>query len=146
MKDYFKKLKQLFKLRDLCFALLLFAIIIGIAFCKGENLMNLTFGEDSVDVVSTRYSMNIPYNIVESIELAEICEDDQLVNGVADIAIRTGVWNSEVWGEYYACVDLQSTTCIVVYLNDGRVFVFNDSGDEKTAEAFEQLQSRLNAQ
>lgn len=146
MKDYFKKLKQLFSLKDMLFTLLLFTIIIGIAFCKGENLMNLTFGEDAVDIVSSKYSMNIPYDMVGSIELAEIDDDDKLVNGVADIAIRTGTWSNAELGEYSACVDLQGTTCIIVRLNDGRIFIFNDSGDEKTAEAFAQFQSHLNAQ
>lgn len=143
---FWKKMKSLFSVKDLVFTLLLFAIIISIAFCKAETLIDITFGDEAVDVVSPQFTMNIPYNIVESIEMAEISEEDDMVRGTADIAIRTGVWNSDVWGEYSACVDLQGTECIVVHLNDGRIFVFSDSGDAKTAEAFAQFQSHLNAQ
>ena len=143
MKDYFKKLKQLLTVKDLVFAVLLFSIMIGLAFCQGENLVEITFGDAAVDIVSSKYSMNIPYDMVESVELAEICDDDDLVNGVADIALRTGVWTGETWGEYNACVDVQTGNCIAVHLDDGRTFVFSSKSEKITTEAYEELLSHL---
>ena len=36
MKEYFAKLKYLFKWRDLAFTVLLFALILTVAFCRAE--------------------------------------------------------------------------------------------------------------
>lgn len=146
MKEYFAKLKFLFKWRDLAFTLMLFAIILLIAFCRAETMMDVTFSEDAVDVVTDRYSMNIPYDMVESIELGKINEDDEIINGVADIALRSGVWHNEQWGEYTACMDVQTDDCIVVHLNDGRIFVFSHESNETVAEEFATFQSYLNKQ
>lgn len=143
--DYFKKLKQLFSVKDLLFTVLLFGLILTLAFCKGESMMDVTFGDEAVDIVTSGYSMNIPYNMVESIGLAEIDENDELVNGVADIALRTGIWTNAQWGEYYACMDVQTDTCIVVHLNDGRIFVFSHESNETVAQEFEAFQSHLDA-
>lgn len=144
MKEYFAKLKYLFKWKDLAFTAVLFVGILAIAFFRGESMMDVTFGETAVDVTTSRYSMNIPYDMVESIEIGQIDEDDELVNGVADIALRTGTWRNEQWGEYSACVDVQTGKCILVHLNDGRLFVFSHESDEKVQSDFETLQSYLN--
>jgi len=143
MKDYFKKLKQLFKLRDLVFTLLLFTIMIGLAFCKAESQVEVTFNDESVDVVSARYSMNIPYDMVEAIDLVDYPEDNTLLNGKGDISLHTGHWTNEVWGEYFACVDLGSKQCVKVTLDDGRLFVFSRLSDQETATVFETFQSHL---
>ena len=144
MKEYFAKLKYLFKWRDLAFTVLLFGLILGIAFCKGQNLVEVTFGEKAVDIASAKYSMNIPYDMIESVELAEICEDDKLVNARADMALRTGQWSSAVWGEYSACVDMQTQVCVLVHLHDGRCFAFSSKSDAFTRQACETLLDKIN--
>lgn len=146
MKEYFKKLKYLFKWRDLAFTVLLFTVILTIAFCRAESMMDVTFGETAVDITTSRYNMNIPYDMVDSIEIGKVDEDDDLVSGVADIALRTGTWTNEVWGEYSACVDVQTDDCIVVHLNDGRIFVFSHKSNETVAEEFATFQSYLDRQ
>lgn len=143
MKEYFAKLKYLFKWRDLAFTVLLFTIILTIAFCRAEDMIHISFGEEAVDITTNRYSMNIPYEMVESIEIGDVDDDDELVNGVADIALRTGVWTNEQWGEYSACVDVQTNKCILVHLIDGRLFVFSHQSDEKVQSDFETFQSHL---
>ncbi len=143
MKEYFAKLKSLFRWRDIVFTLILFAIMLSMAFCKGENMMDVTFGDQAVDIVTAKYTMNIPYEMVESIEIATYSKDDEQINGRSDIALRTGIWKNESWGEYYACIDLQTNTCIVVHLNDGRVFVYSHESDKTVAEEFETFQNHL---
>ena len=144
MKEYFAKLKYLFRWRDLAFAVVLFGIILSIAFFRGESMMDVTFGETAVDISTSRYNMNIPYEMVESIEIGLVDQDDEMLNGVADIALRTGIWTNKAWGEYSACVDVQTNKCILVHLNDGRLFVFSHQSDEKVQSDFETLQSYLN--
>ena len=144
MKEYFAKLKSLFRWRDLIFAVMLFTLMLSMAFCKGENMMDVTFGEQAVDIVTAKYTMNIPYEMVESIEVATYSEDDEQINGRSDIALRTGIWKNESWGEYYACLDLRTDTCILVHLNDGRLFVFSHKSNEEVESDFETFQSYLN--
>ena len=143
MKEYFAKLKYLFKWRDLIFALLMVSIVLVFAFCAGEDLMEVTFGEDAVDIVTAKYSMNIPYDMVESIEIDTYSKSDEDVDGRDDMVLRSGIWMNEKWGEYYACLDLQTENCIVVHLNDGRIFVFSHQSDKTVAEEFETFQSHL---
>lgn len=145
MKEYFAKLKYLFKWRDLAFTVLLFLLILTVAFCRAESMMDVTFGEEAVDVVTSAYSLNIPYDMVDHIEIAQVNKDDEMIKGVADIALRTGTWSSSQWGEYNACLDVQTETCILVYLNDGRLFVFSHESDETVAAEFETFQSHLDA-
>ena len=139
MKEYFAKLKYLFRWRDLAFTLLLFTLIIGIAFCRAQNLVEVTFSDAAVDVVGNRYSMNIPYDMVADVELAEYSKDDDVISAREDLALRTGQWYSEIWGEYSACIDLQTKTCVLVHLNDGRYFAFSTESDEVTKQICETL-------
>lgn len=143
MKEYFAKLKYLFRWRDLAFTVVLFVIILTIAFCRAEGLVKVSFGDDAVDIVTDKYAMNIPYDMVESVELGQIDEDDDLLNGVGDIALRTGQWYNEVWGEYSACMDVQTDNCVLVHLNDGRLFVFSYDSDEANIQAYETLLSKI---
>lgn len=143
MKEYFAKLKYLFKWRDVAFTVLIFAIILTMAFCMGKTMMDVTFGETALDITTSRYSMNIPYDMVKSVELGRIDGDDELLSGVADIALRTGQWKNEVWGEYSACMDVQTDNCVLVHLNDGRLFVFSYESNETNEEAYETLLSKI---
>lgn len=143
MKEYFAKLKYLFKWRDVAFTALIFAIILTMAFCMGKTMMDVTFGETALDITTSRYSMNIPYDMVESVELGQINELDEVIQGKADIALRTGQWHSEIWGEYSACLDMQTENCVLVHLNDGRLFVFSYESNETNEEAYETLLSKI---
>ncbi len=145
MKDFFLKLKQMYNVRDLFFVALVFGLMLVFAFCESATLMDVTFGETAVDITAKRYTMNIPYELVESIEIGEICPDDDLLQGKYDFALRTGLWTNEEWGEYYACMDLAPKTCIMVHLNDGRLFVFSHQSDKTVAEEFETLQDYVDA-
>ena len=142
MKEHFTKLKYLFRWRDLAFTVLLFALVFGIAFCKGQDVVQVTFGDTALDVVGNRYSMNIPYDLVQSVRLENVSKDDDVINAREDLALRTGHWRSDSWGEYFACIDLQTKTCVLVHLNDGRYFAFSTTSDEVTQQICETLQEK----
>jgi len=144
MKEYFAKLKYLFKWRDLAFTVLLFALILTVAFCRAEDMIQVTFGEDALDVMTSRYSMNVPYDMIESVEVGALNNDDELIEGKGDIALRTGHCSNKDWGEYYGILDLQTSKCVLIHLKDGRLFVFSHSSDEKVQTDAQTLQSYLN--
>ena len=144
MKEYFAKLKYLFKWRDLAFTVLLFALILTVAFCRAEDMIQVNFGEDALDVSTSRYSMNIPYEMIESVEIGTLDKDDKIIEGKGDIALRTGHCTNKDWGEYYGVIDLQTSKCVLIYLNDGRLFVFSHQSDEKVQSDASTLQTYLN--
>ena len=144
MKEYFAKLKYLFKWRDLAFTVLLFALILTVAFCRAEDMIQVNFGEESLDVVTNRYSMNVPYEMIESVEVGILDKNDEIIEGKGDIALRTGHCTNKDWGEYYGVMDLQTSKCILIHLNDGRIFAFSHKSDEKVQSDLETLQSYLN--
>ena len=144
MKEYFAKLKYLFKWRDLAFTVLLFALILTVAFCRAEDMIQVNFGEDALDVVTNRYSMNIPYEMIESVEVGDLDKDDEIIQGKGDIALRTGHCLNKEWGEYYGVIDLQTKKAVLIRLNDGRLFVYSHQSDEKVQQDYENLLSRLN--
>ena len=144
MKEYFAKLKYLFKWRDLAFTVLLFTLILTVAFCRAEDMIQVNFGEDALDVTTNRYSMNVPYEMIESVEVGVLDKDDEIIEGKGDIALRTGHCTNKDWGEYYGIIDLQTSKCVLIHLNDGRIFAFSHKSDEKVQEDFNTLQSYLN--
>ena len=144
MKEYFAKLKYLFKWRDLAFTVLLFALILTVAFCRAEDMIQVTFGEEALDVVTNRYTMNVPYEMIESVEVGVLDKDDEIIEGKGDIALRTGHCTNKDWGEYYGIIDLQTSKCVMIHLNNGQLFVFSHKSDEKVLEDFNTLQSYLN--
>lgn len=146
MKDFFAKLKYLFRWRDVAFAAVLLGLTMTLAFCKSSNMMDVTYGDEALDVITDRYTLNVPYNVVDRIEIATYDADDEPVSGRGkdDMALRTGIWTNENWGEYYACIDRQTDTCILIHLKDGRLFVYSHKSDEKVRSDFEIFQSHLN--
>ena len=144
MKEYFAKLKYLFKWRDLAFTLLLFALILTVAFCRAEDMITVNYGEKAVDVMTNRYSLNIPYDMIESVQIGDVDEDDEIIKGKGDIALLTGHCTNKDWGEYYGIIDRQTDKCVLIRLNDGRLFVYSHQSDEKVQQDYETLLSRLN--
>lgn len=144
MKEYFAKLKYLFKWRDLAFTVLLFTLILTVAFCRAEDMIQVNFGEDALDVMTNRYSMNIPYEMIETVEIGALDKDDKIIEGKGDVALRTGHCTNKDWGEYYGVIDLQTSKCVLIYLNDGRLFVFSHQSDEKVQSDAATLQTYLN--
>ena len=144
MKDFFAKLKYLFRWRDVLFAVFLVGLAMLFAFCSAENMIDITFGDEAVDIVTAKYTMNIPYEMIESVEVGTYSKEDEQVTGRSDMALRTGVWKNEAWGEYHGCIDLQTDTCVLVHLKDGRLFVFSHESNEKVISDAQTLKSHLN--
>lgn len=138
-----KKLRNLFSGRDALFLVIIFAAAIIIGLVKPSKNVQTKFREDSVDILSAKYTMNIPYDMVSSIELVDIPESGEIIDGDDNISTRTGLWKNDTWGEHYLCLDEMTSNCVVVHLKDGRIFVFSNGNDENTAESYATFQSYL---
>lgn len=134
---FWEKFWKLVSRKDLVFGILLFAIVIVMTVFETYNKVKVDFSETAVDIRTSKYSMNIPYDMVKSVEMAALPDAGQVIDGADDMAARTGLWENETWGEYYICADLNSPTCIVTHLNDGRIFVFSRRNEEETAQIHE---------
>lgn len=137
-----KKFWQVVSKKDLIFGLIILALTILISL-KPSNKVRIQFDETSVDIVTTKFSMNIPYDMVSHLELADLPELGKNVDGYNNQVIQTGLWRNGTWGEYHACLDLACETCIVVHLNDGRIFVISLRNPEETAASYEEFLTHL---
>lgn len=137
-----KKFWKLVSRKDLVFGIVLFAVVIGMGLMDASNKIEVTFQENSLDVVSKRYSMNIPYDMIRSVALTEGVEPGTVIDGFDDMSIRTGEWENEAWGQYVVCA-VPEISMIAVTLEDDRMFVFNRLDDETTKQLYETLLLRL---
>ena len=138
------KFKDYFSLKQILFAVLLFAILIPVALWDSNTQVKVNFGSENVNIRSDRYSMSVPFADITSTELAELADPGEKVeDGFDDDIIRTGKWLNDTWGEYYIIADLDTTNCVVIHLEDGRTFVFSSKDNDQTTKLYEQLLTYL---
>ena len=129
-----KNIWQAISKKDLIFGLIILALVIIISIARPSQNVKTIYDTDAVDVKSTKFSMNIPYEMVSRLELADLPDLGENVDGYNNRVIQTGLWRNDTWGEYQACLDLACETCIVVYLNDGQIFVVSLRNADDTAD------------
>ena len=138
------KFRDYFSLKQILFALFLFALLIPIALWDSNTQVKVSFGDTSVNITSDKYSLGIPYDIIEEAELTELAEPGEELEETWDNdIIRTGKWENDTWGEYYIVADLDTDNCIVAHLEDGRIFVFSRKDNATTEEDYNILMGYL---
>lgn len=137
-----KKLWQVVSKKDLIFGLVVFALAILISL-KPSNKIRVQFDESSVDITTTKYSMNIPYDMVDCIFLVDKPELGTQIDGYTDNIVAYGIWQNDVWQEYTACLEVATDNCIEIHLTDGRIFVISRRDNEETRLVFEEFQTYL---
>lgn len=140
---FWEKFWKLVSRKDLVFGILLFAAVIGMTMYETHHKVKVEFSDTAVDIHTSKYSMRIPYDQVESAETVALPEAGQVIDGADDMAARTGLWRNETWGAYYIYADLNSPTCIAAHLKDGRIFVFSRRNEEETKNDYRQFLQRL---
>ena len=131
--------------RQFLFGLFLFAVMIPIAVLDSNTQVKVNFYDTDVYIKSDKYTMSVPYDIIEAAELVPMAEPGERVeNSYDNDVLRAGVWYNEAWGEYHIAADLDTSNCIVLHLDDGRTFVFSCKSDKKTTSLYEELQTHLN--
>ena len=137
------KFREMFVPKQIVFAIVVLAVFILLGLWDSATQVKVEFSDSVVMVDTDRYDMTIPYDLIETAELVVIPEAGvQIANGADDETLRTGLWENDTWGEHHICADLESDTCIVLRLTDGRIFVFTGKDSEETAQHFEMLQTK----
>lgn len=130
--------------RQLLFGLFLFAIMIPIAILDSNTQVKVSFYDTSVFIKSDKYSMDVPYEQIESAALEAMADPGERVDYSYDNdVLRAGVWNNEAWGEYHIVADLDTSCCVVLHLDDGRIFVFSCKDDAKTEKLYTELLTHI---
>ena len=137
-----KKFWQVVSKKDLIFGLILFTLVILISF-KPSNKVRVQFDEHSVDIVTTKYKMNIPFDLVDSASLVDKPDLGTQLDAYNDNIVAYGTWKNDVWGEYTACIEVATDNCIEIRLTDGRIFVISRRDNEETKRVFEEFQTYL---
>ena len=129
--------------RYLIFGLCLFAVVIGVSMVEAHFRIEVTVTDADISVGSNRYNLRVEYDLIETLELVEMPDRGENIDGRDETSIRYGIWSNDTWGEYTVLAVPNATNCIVLHLNDGRTFVFNARSNDYTAEIFAQLQTHL---
>jgi len=137
-----KKFWQVVSKKDLIFGLILFTLTILISM-KPSNKVRVEFEDTSVDIVTTKFSMNIPYDMVASTALVDRPDLGDQLDGYTDNIVAYGFWKNDTWGEYTACIEVATENCIEIHLTDGRIFVISRRDNEETQKVFEEFQTYL---
>jgi len=137
-----KKFWQVISKKDLFFGLAILVLTILISF-KPSNKVRVQFEETCVDIKTTKYAMNIPYDMVDSIALVDKPELGTQIDGYNDNIVAYGIWENDVWEEYTACIEVYTDNCITITLTDGRLFVISRRDNEETAKVFAEFQTHI---
>ena len=142
MKDFWYSKKAM--LKQFIFVLCLFAILIPVAIWDSNTQVKVSYGIDEMNVSSDRYSLSVPYDIIEDLKLTELAElGEEIEDGWEDDIIRTGHWTNDVWGDYYIVADMDADNCVLITLNDGRLFVVSRKDNSTTEEIYNTLLTKL---
>ena len=138
------KFRDYFSLKHILFAIVLMSLMVLLAIRQSVNTVKVYFENTEVQVFSAKYSLAIPYDIIESAQLVELpFEGERVTNAYDDETLRAGVWNNETWGEYHIVADLDAKNCVDVKLNDGRIFVFSRKDNATTQADYQTLTEYL---
>ena len=138
-----KRFWKLVSVKDLVFGTVIFAIVVLMTVVQSADKVKVTFGEESMDVKTAKYAMNIPYDMIDTVDIMDMPDRGEVVDGADDMAVRTGMWKNDAWGEYYVCADLKVSKCIVMHLNNDSVFVVSRKDVEETQFVYDTLCSYL---
>ena len=138
------KFKDYFSVKHMLFAVGIMAIMLLFASYQSNNVVEVTFYEESVYVKAKRDMMDVHYADIQSAELTAMAPSgDEVQSSFDDDTVRTGTWKNEAWGEYTACIDPDTGNCILLKIADGRTLVFSRKDDATTEELFSTLQTYL---
>ncbi len=81
---------------------------------------------------------NIPLDGIFAVEYVEKIDYGTPVEGEDDTRYRSGIWNNELYGDYYLYINTDNTANIKIDTQDG-IYVFNVESDAETESFCEAL-------
>lgn len=141
-----KKFLQAISWRDVGFLLIIFALVLVISMCESAGKIKAEFGGEILTVTSSKYEIVLDYDDIVAVDLTDMPDIGDEVDGSNNLSIVTGVWNNEKWGQYKQLTLVGITNCIVVTTRDGQTYVFNLKNNDETTSVYEQLLGYLSAE
>lgn len=137
-RDFFSNKKQII------FSVCIVALMMVFAVRQSNNVVKVSFNDNSVFIKTARYNMDIHYADIDSVDLVPMEEPgEELSDAFDDDTLQVGTWRNDAWGEYTACIDPDTPNAIQVRIRDGRVLVFSRKNEATTTDIFETLQTYL---
>ena len=135
------KFRDIFSPKHIIFAVVIIALMLGFAVVQSNNTVKATFEDDLIYVRSSKFNMTIAYEDIDSVTLETLGDPGEKANEDAwdDDIVRYGDWINDAWGEYTACIDPDTSNCVVVHLTDGRTLVFSRKNDSTNEEIYNKL-------
>ena len=138
------KFRDYFSLKQILFAVAIVGLMMLFAVNNSNNIVKVKLQDESVSITSSKYNISIDYADIVSVSLEDLAEPGvEKENCHDDKMIRTGIWENGIWGTYYICADLDVDNCVVVYLQDGRTFVFSRKSNAETEKIYQALLTHL---
>lgn len=132
-------------LRYLLYAVIFIAAVYVVTLLVGDFSISVKFGkEDALTINGPRkYSVTVPYEEIESIELISFPDPGEKVDGGSSRSYYWGTWKNEEYGEYQLYVSKKSPSAILVRNVSGDVVIFNQGDDDTTVNTFKLFQDLL---
>ena len=138
------KFRDYFSLKHILFAVVVIALMLFFAVRQSNNTVKVSFGQNSMQVTSSKYSMTVEYRDVASATLIQRPEaGERVADAYDDDILRAGIWTNDTLGEYIIVADLDVSNCIQLTLHDGRILVFSRKDDGTTKEIYDRLSTYL---
>ena len=120
------------KQKNLTLIILILALVLFYVFSGGSVGISLDFGENELTLSASNYDWLIPYDEIESLELAELPDKGTLIEGIEKRTLCCGTWKNDTFGEYTLCADPRIENCIVIRMESGDVYVMNYENSDST--------------
>lgn len=133
------------KHKNLVFILLILALVLFYIFSGGSVGVSLDFGEEALILSGSDYDWLIPYEQIESLELAEFYDVGTMIDGIEKRTLCCGTWKNDTWGKYILCVNPKIDQCIVVTLNTGNIYVLNYENTDSTGQLHQMFTDLLHS-
>lgn len=133
------------KQKNLTFIILILAAVLFYVFSGGSVGISLDFAEEELTVSAANFDWVLSYAQIEALELTELPDLGNLIEGSEKRTLCCGIWENGMWGRYTLCVDPGISRCIVITMGDGSVFVLNYENGESTGQLHEMFTDLLHS-
>ena len=122
------------KQKNLIFIVLILVAVLFYTLSGGSVGVSLDFQEDALILSGADLDWNIPYAEIQSLELIQLSDMGNVVDGIEKRTLHCGLWKNEQWNEYTLCINPKLDRGIVLGMADGEIIVFNYESNQSTEE------------
>lgn len=131
------------KQKNVCCILLILAVVVFYTLAGGSVGISLDFREDALCLSASHYDWEISYGKICTLELVQLADPGQLVEGAKRSTLCCGTWENELWGSYTLCIDPRVETCVAITMDDDSVCVLNYESNDATQQLYQMFTDLL---